>query len=291
MHYKTLVFKLTGNEFADEKYNIDYMIKGLICSQKMLEKSYLTLIDRINFTENDRNNMKIYAKNIRDGSFEAELVIFVKDITLSLFPMFANSSAKEVWDLAKNTYDYLKAIFLANKRRESIVVNITDSNGVTIVQNNDGTIVNAGRDVYKCANKTYLYLKEFSESIDKQKGFDGFILSDPEDKANQLEITEYEREIFKNEPFLEDKEIVFKGIYVNARVSTFSGRIEITDPMESNLEEQFYNFDFIDKNNEKLFREGYVEEREYVALKRVEYNIKTLKKDVVGLRILKVMKS
>lgn len=289
MHHKTLDFKLTGNEFDDEKYNIDYMIKGLICSQKMMEKAYLTLIGRVNFTENDRKNMKIYAKNIRDGSFEADLIIFVKDITLSLFPVFANSSAKEVWDLTKNTYDYLKAIFLANKRREPIVVNITDSQGVSIVQNNEGTIITAGRSVYDCANKTYSYLKDFSESVDKQKGLEGFILSDSEDKTKKLEITEFEREIFKNEPFLEDEEIVFKGIYMNANVSTFSGRIEITDPLESNLVEQFYNFDFIDKNNERLFRKGYVEERKYVALKRVEYNIKTLRKDVVGLRILRII--
>ena len=45
----------------------------------------------------------------------------------------------------------------------------------------------------------------------------------------------------------------------------------------------------MDKRNEDLFREGYAEVRSYVALKRLQYDIDALKKDVVGLRILRVI--
>jgi|SRR5690625_507144 len=289
MNKQVLEFKLTGKELDLQSYNIYYMTEGLNFSQKIIEQAYLTLINRVNITDNDRENIKIYAKNIRDGSFETDIVILVKEASLSLLPIYASTNAKEIWELAKNSYDYLKAVFLANKRGEKIVYNITDSPGVIIAPNNEGIVVSANRDIVDNANKSYHHLSSFSETLNEQRGFSGFKLKDTESEGKSVEITELEKNIFKNEPFLEHHEIKFRGIYTNAGISTYGGKIEITDPLDSDLDNRYYPFDFVEKNNEQLFREGYVREREYIAFKKLRFNLETLKNEVVGLRILAVM--
>lgn len=288
MNHKALNLKLSGNEFEDQRYNIHYMIEGLKCSQKIFEQAYLFLIDRKNISASDRENIKIYAKDIKDGSFESDLIIFLKDASVSLFSMYSVANAKELWELVKNSYDYLKAILTANIKEEKTVYNITDSPGVTIVNSNDGVIVSANRDVVGCANEIYPYLKRFSQTIDEKGGFKGYSLSDKENEKEKLRITKKEKEIFKNEYVLDENEVKFKGIYANASVSTFGGKIEITDPLDSNLTKQFYNFDFVDKGNEQLYRAGYVHERTYLAFKKLRFDIGKLTNEVVGLRIIKV---
>jgi len=286
---QSLEFKLTGKELEQQSYNIHYMIEGLDFSQKIIEQAYLTLINRVNITDNDRDNIKIYARNMRDGSFEADIIIYIKEASASLLPFYASANAKDIWNLAKNTYEYLKAVFLANKRGEKIVYNISDSPGVVIAPGNEGTVISANRDVVENANNTYHHFRNFSENLSDQKGFNGFSLKDTENEEEAVKITESEKNIFKNEPYLEPGEINFKGIYTNAGISNYGGKIEITDPLESGLNQRYYPFDFMDKSNEQLFREGYVREREYVGFKKMKFNLETLKNEVIGIRILSVL--
>lgn len=289
MNEQLLEFKLEGKELELEKYNIYYMVEGLNFSQKIIEQAYLTLINRTNITDSDRENIKIYATNIREGSLVTDIVIFIKDASISLLPIYASANANEIWDLAKYSFDYLKAVFEANERGDKIVYNITDSPGVIIAPDNKGTIISANRDVVENANRTFNYLKSFTNKLDEQKGLSGFNLHDKDYENKSIEVTSAEKDIFKNEPFLEHQEVRFKGIYTNAGISTYGGKIEVTDPLESGLINRFYNFDFIEKSNEQLFREGYVREREYIAFKKMKFNLETLKNEVVGLRIITVI--
>ena len=289
---KALRFNLSGTELSKEKYNLHLLLQGLSLSQNLLEQSYLVVKSKTKMTKNERDNFKIYINDIREGSFESDVIIMMKQISGPLLTGISGLNPKDIWALASNSIKYLLAIFTADKKGERINVNIDNSPNASVNINSDGNTTNitTTREIIECAEKIEPTINKSLNMIDEEKGVSSFNLHDQEDNTKSIYLGIKEKDIFDNRPTLEDEIVEFDGQITQANFDYMTGKIKVTDPKNSVLKNDVYNFSFVESNGiEERFREscsGFVTVK---AIKKVFFNTRKLEKDVDSIKIVKII--
>lgn len=289
---KSLRFNLSGAELSEEKYNLYLLLQGLSLSQNLLEQAYLVVKSKAKMTKNERDNFKIYINDIREGSFESDVIIMMQQISGPLLTGISGLNPKDIWTLASNSIKYLLAIFSADKKGEKINVNIDNSPNVSVNINSDGNTTNitTTREIIECAEKIEPTLNKSLNMIDEEKGVSSFNLDDQEDNAKSIHLGIKEKDIFDNRPTLEDEIVEFEGQITQANFDYMTGKIKVTDSKQSSLKKDIYSFSFVDGNEiEDVFRESCSRLVTVKAIKKVFFNTSKLEKDVDSIKIVKIV--
>lgn len=292
MNQKALKFNLSGAELSEEKYNLHLLLQGLSLSQNLLEQSYLVVKSKAKMTKNERENFKVYINDIREGSFESDVIIMMQQISGPLLTGISGLNPKDIWKLASNSIKYLLAIFTADKKGETINVNIDNSPNASLNINSDGNVTNitTTREIIECAEKVEPTINKSLNMIDEEKGVSSFNLYDQENNAKSIYLGVREKEIFDNKPFLEDEIVEFDGQITQANFDYMTGKIKIIDPKDSVLKNDVYNFSFIEGNGiEDEFRESCSRYLTVKAIKKVFFNTSKLEKDVDSIKIVNII--
>lgn len=126
----------------------------------IIDKSYLAKTGIYKITGKDRTNYSIVATNIRKGSFVADLQIAMFSAAQFL-PNISGLSYKELWQISKNSYEFLKS--LAKMRSSGIepIINIGNNNAPIIIGNN----ITISNTVFNAADRSEPHFKRLTSII------------------------------------------------------------------------------------------------------------------------------
>lgn len=274
---------------ADSGYDLYYLANNLQAFQQLIDKTYHTLNDEKYTSGNKRQDIKIKVHNIREGSFLADLYIEVAAVIGSLFPMVTEINAKNVWDVAKSSFDYLKSILQANARGESLSLEIKDSETVQVVTGSNNTIINVHPDIVRVANENYSTFRKISSMIDEKKDDFTKAIFAPVNALNDeiIEIGIEEKILFQNKSIIEELPIKFKGKIFKADAEKYTGKMKIYGNTE--IDDGEYNFEFLDKETVEM-KDYFDVDCEFLAMKQTNFKPETLNKTIKQLKIIRVSK-
>lgn len=285
---KVLTFNLSGNELMKNRYNLHYLTEGLSLSKRLLEQSYLTTVNKSRMSKSDRELFKIYINEVREGSFETDILIFMKTVSATLITGYSGMNPNDIWLLTINSIKYLRLLFQSNKKGEKIKVEIINSPNSVVNYHSDGNvaIIKTNHDVIECANAIESTVRKSLDMIDDVESVTSFNLFEKDEPETGLSLDIEDKKLFNNEPVLDDVVVEFIGKIETANFINMNGKIKVIDAMSSGLHNHDYTFSFVDPIPEDLFRKSCSSIVNVKALKKVKFNTTTLEKDVVSLRVI-----
>ncbi len=223
------------------------------------------VVDEKHMSKRRRNDLKVKVFNIKPGSFEADFVITVSHVYQSLLPVVTTLTAENIWKIAKESFEYLKAILQANQRGEEIYMENNNSGEVNVYNVQGDLLINQHPDVVTVADETYAIYKKMANLIDeKDKTFEKAEFGDYENDSNLIKIGIEEKALLQNKNIIENDSIAFTGIIYNADMNKNNGKLEV---LESNdIPSGEYSFEFLDKRSNEV-KEFFGERGKFIALK------------------------
>lgn len=166
-------FKMDGPRFK-EAIPLREVIVALTEFQSIIDKSYLATVNRNRLTPQDKKNYAIVATDIGKGSLTADIQIFVATAVQTL-PHVPFETYKNIWEIVKGSYDFLKALAVKRSSGVEPVINIAGSNNAPIIIGNNITISNT---VFTAADRAESHFKKITSiinpgEIDYIQSFDG----------------------------------------------------------------------------------------------------------------------
>lgn len=280
-------FKITGTELdADKGYDLYYLSQTMDLFHQLMEKTYLILKDEKHMSKSKRDDLKIKVFNIREGSFEADFQLLVTHIIPSMLPMVSALNAKNIWEVAKMSYEYLITILKANREGKTVTLNEVNAENSQVVVGDNNVILNVHPDVVMAANNTYPVYKKIGKLIDeKDKTLEKVIFGDESKENKNIEIGVEEKMFLQNPNILDQVPVKFKGKIFNADANKYRGKLEVIE--SEDIDKGEYSFEFIDKEN-TIIKDYFDIEGGFIALKLTSFNPNTLKRSVNRLEIVSV---
>lgn len=283
-------FKLEGEQF-NNGYNLYYLTNSLTNFQRILDKSYLTIVGKNKMTEKDRDIFIIKSSEFKDGSFITDLSMHILTATQLSMYSYGSLSPNDIWHLTKHGFEYLKTVLERFAQGEQMKLE-GDGNMFNVIGNNNQVIFQVHPKALTFINKAEHNFEQLSKLIDSDKGVESIAITNLVDKEeDKITISSREKQLFESKTDLESEVIVFKGKIIKINGVDFTGRLLVTstddDDIEPNCE---YNFDFISKAEEKLeeMKNGFMTTKKIEALKETTIEPKTLKKRVKRFMIIKI---
>lgn len=142
-------FKMEGPVF-DAGIPVPIMVDALGHVQGILDKTYLGLIDRKRLSQEERVRFYLQAQSVSHGSLLANLGIIYSGAQ-TVLPLFGALGPAGIWEYTKQTYEFLKFVFEAVRRKEAITYTWNSDRSVVHVntgsqtQTFNGPVFNIGQ--------------------------------------------------------------------------------------------------------------------------------------------------
>lgn len=277
-------FKLEGNEMNGQVgYDLYYLSNNLNAFNQLLESTFNVLNDNKLLK---KDQLKIRIKNVREGSFVADIYLELSMIVGSLLPLTSEINPKTIWDMTKMSFEFLKTILEANRRGESMSTNVIDSTNVNVVNGDGATIINVHPDVLRVASETYPAFKRISSLIDEKNGsLTKAVFKDNTSDNLDIEIGEYEKELFTNKPRLEEKTLKLQGRIIKAHAEKHNGVLRVYE--NDFIPSGEYNFEFINKEDYSM-KDYFDIDCTFLVLKLIQFKPESLESTIKQLKIISV---
>lgn len=199
MDITTIKFKMDGPKLK-ESIPLREVIIALTEFQHIVDKSYLCATKSKRLYDRDRKNYDIIATDFRKGSLSAEFQILTASVVQAL-PNIPFDAYKNIWEIAKGSYDLLKAIAVKRSSGVEPVINITGNVNAPIIIGNN---ININETVFNAADRNEPHFKKMTAIIDPKQidyieSFDG--------SGMGFKLTESDRNLFHPKTKL-DREIL-----------------------------------------------------------------------------------
>lgn len=285
---KVISYKMEGESFNDG-FDFHDTISSLNYFQNILDKAYLTIVNKERMSKTDREIFKIKSTNVRKGSFITDFVLYVGAAVQITYPLINTYYPSLLLDITKEGFDYLRTVLKANKDGNKISVSKIE-NGDVIVLNIEGdnnSPIYIGSNAYAFAGKSYDDFKNLSNMID-DKDIKTINATDKLENKKIMKIGIEEKKIFELDTRLDEKPIFIKGKIFRIDVRAKSGKLMVYDSKEGNLLNREFNFEIL--ADEDIDRCCLVigKEASFGVFKKVQYYPITLKEQIKSLKIFKV---
>lgn len=270
---------ISGKEMdISEGYNLKYLVDCLHSFERLSEKTYLYLVNKDKFGKREANDFGIYIKNIRKGSFKADLWINFQTYLLPLIP-FIGEHGDIIWNCMLNTFDYLKTISEAKQQGKIVTIeNVGDRTQVIVGDNN---VVN----IYPN------YVPELSSKLSKEfaeiaKNMDGNIdsVSFTHQTDGNLVINGENKDLFKEKEFLLSEEEIILGSITVLNSHNNTGKIDV---LKGDIPKGEYKFEVQkDIRYPEYLASSMKKEVQYRCYVKMKYDPSTMKETISGLRII-----
>jgi hypothetical protein len=170
-----------------------------------------------------QGRLLVNIQSIEKGSLQAKLELIMATVQLTITGALIPAGPKEAWQLVRDSYSYLKAVFtLANSGTEPKVIVESDVPGISI--RDSQIVVNGGVHIH--AQRCEKHFKGLSKLVDGGKIDE---LSAFDDAAEGFLITPAERELFNPGTKIAKDPVEGTAKIFEFNVYDFTGRLEITD--------------------------------------------------------------
>lgn len=284
---KNLTFFMKGEAF-NYGFDLYQTVDTLQNLQNIFDKAYLTISNKSKMTEKDRAIYKVKATEIRQGSFIADLTIYVCDAVQLVMPILAHYSPTFLWDVTKEGFKYLKTVLQANKSGKTVSISNEGNDTLIInISGNNNCSIAIDRNSHYFASKSFEYFQNIARKVDG-KEVEAIEVIDYQNQDDSIILTKNEKEIFTLETRQEEVPIKLRGVIFRVDTHKFSGKMVITQcddfslkAKEINYELQF--FDDIGKCCAAIDTEA-----EFVAYKRISFDPIKLVDEVKSLKIISI---
>ncbi|HEL7449460.1 TPA: hypothetical protein UP291_000801 [Listeria monocytogenes] len=284
-----VTFNISGDYLSKKDgYNLYYLSESLSLFNEIVEKTYLLVENRQHMTEKDRENVYVTIHDIREGSFETDLIIHIRDATVALLPLVSSLDSKTVWKMINEAYKYLKAVLTAKKEGDRVYISNSDSNeNVSIVHSGSGdVIVNIHPDSIRLAEKISPQIAKMSNLVTDDNSVTNLYITDTSG-IDKISFDEKDKELFKKSTTWDNQTITFDGTIITANGMTVSGKIRIEEDTTF-LPKGEYLYEFMEKDCIEDIRKSLMLKREIVAIRKVQFDPIYLKEKVEKLKIISV---
>lgn len=270
---KIITFKVKGNLFYDG-FDLNITLNILKDFQYIMDKAYLTLVNKKKISEKDRELYKIKAINSKDKSLILDLQIYIGSTMQAAMPILSSYSPKQMWDLVKNGYDFISNITKARKQGKS--VNIKQNKNIdkinVEIQGDEKDII-IDKNTYIFSNKAYDDYNKLSNYIDDENVEEISIYEkDFSENANIINFDVNKKEIFKYKSRIYENILNFKGRIFRIDVDNKKGKIDILESKEKSIPLNQYNFKVLDDKDIKECCNYINKPTEFTALKKIIEN-------------------
>lgn len=195
-----------------------------------IDKSYLTFTGKNKLYKSDRDQYKIIAHDLKTGSVIADLAIVLPPLaqaTLAFHDASSVLNVKNVWELAKKSFSFLKKIAeLRHEGQKPTIVQHHNPYGLNIVAQGDNITINVGDIVANNAVRSESNIKNLARLVDREN-IDSFSALDSLNDG--IVLTPKENKIFNPATFLDKSSIEIFGKVFRLDVETKSGRLRVLD--------------------------------------------------------------
>lgn len=284
-----VTFNISGDYLSKKDgYNLYYLSESLSLFNEIVEKTYLLVENRQHMTEKDRKNVFVTVHDIREGSFETDLFIHIRDATVALLPLVSSLDSKTVWKMITEAYKYLKTVLRMKKEGERVYISNSDSNeNINIVNSGSGDIIlNLHPDSMRLAEKISPQFAKMSNLVTDDDSVTNLSITDTSN-TGKINFDETDKELFKKSSTWDIQTIKFNGIIITANGVTVSGKIMNEEDTDF-LPKGEYPYEFMEKDCIDDIRKSLMLKREIVAIRKVQFDPVYLKEKVEKLKIISV---
>ncbi|MBI4766686.1 MAG: hypothetical protein HY787_19170 [Deltaproteobacteria bacterium] len=168
----------------------------------IIDKAYSANFNIAKLTKKERQHYSIIAQNFQKGSFEADLMFVIASGTQLLLPSIQAFGPKELWDLVKASFSFLKAIITARNSETEPTVNIEGHGNHVYIMNDN--VIKISQHVYNAADLSEPHYKKLTSVIEKNK-IDS--ITGMDSSGEGIELTENEKKLF-NPKVTVEKEVL-----------------------------------------------------------------------------------
>jgi hypothetical protein len=222
-----LFYEISGPQVSKDRIPLYELIGTLKEYLYIVDRSYLTVTGSKRLSRKERDRYKIVAYNFRPGSLQIDLAIELYELVQQVFPFMMPAGATGLWNIAKQSYDFVKLVTELRFKGEEPVIQEDNSIQAYIVGDNNKIIVNPTLSIN--ADK-------IEESVTKIAGYinpgaiDHVVLKAPEDDG--ISITEEEKALFNPDTTIsENAETITADIY-RLDIESRKGKLHILEGME-----------------------------------------------------------
>lgn len=286
---KQLNFHMTGEGFENKEYDLKQLTKALTSVQGLVEKTYLYLNDKDKFTKSDEKKLAIHIKDIRPGSFQATLDVVMNQVILPVTPLLTAMSPEDIWNLIKESFDYLKVVLDARKKGEKVNVENNGDRNIFVSVNGSGNTLTFNGITPDLSKNLSPCFMELSKTINSD-GVDSVMISDTK-VENGILIDESSRDIFKNQPILEKETTEICAVITAIDGDKYSGIFKVENE-NNDVPQGSYRFSFIDTDTIPIdeLRDAFMNERHFTCLLKKKLNAKDLTEEIVELKVVDMNK-
>ena len=191
----------------------------------ILDKSYLIKTGQFKMSSKERKAFTIVATELRKGSFIADLQLFLF-LSSPFLPTVYELKAKEVWEIAKSAYDYLKALFTMRSSGVEPKIRVEGDNYAPVINNEGGGTIIVNHIVYNAADKGEVHFKKLSSGI--KEGQTDFISALDEDDKGFI-LTPKERDLFNPKTQMEKDVITLEVDIFRYDKESNTGKLRVNE--------------------------------------------------------------
>ncbi|EAC5129640.1 hypothetical protein WKM37_000078 [Listeria monocytogenes] len=284
-----VIFNISGEYLSKSNgYNLYYLSEALSLFNEIVEKTYLLVENRQHMTEKDREKVFVTIHDIREGSFETDLFIHIRDTTFALLPLVSSLDPKTIWKMINEAYKYLKTVLKAKKEGERVYISNTESSEViNIINSSSGKIVlNIHPDSLRLAERIVPQFAKMSNLVTDDEAVTNLSITDTSSEEN-ISFDKSDKSLYERSTTWDQETLSFEGIIVTANGMTVSGKIKVEEGTEL-LPAGEYPYEFMDKDCIDDIRSSLMIKRKMVALRKVRFDPIGLKEKVEKLKIVRV---
>ena len=262
-----LVLKLSGHE---------YMSQSLSNINSIFEKVYLVLTDKKRMTDKDREEYKLVAKEIREGSMIIDIGMVITAIQQSNLLSSLTLNPSDIWSIIQTATSTLLSILQANSKGEAVV--ITGDNNKVIPF-----------EAFEVMKRIEPHVERLSQLINPSKGFESIKLGPGIDESSTLKIDEESKRLFKAKTNLEEKVIIANVNFYKIDTQSGTGSLVINNSNDEVIEVgSKYEFDFLLKPTVEEYGLLIAQNKTVNFLKQVRFDSTTGMNKILRLKVINI---
>jgi hypothetical protein len=237
---ESVQFKMQG-PVLDKDIPLDIALWALNSFQNIIDKSYLALSGNQRISKKSREEFRITFIEIKKGgSLDAnlELIVATAAVAQMTMPFLTSLSAKEIWNLTKDAFNYLKFVLQAASNGKQPTYQQT-GDGMLVVNNGDGNIT-VNQTTYNVGKEAFPDYQELAKLT--KSGVDSVAFM-KKDEQPEIEVNKSNSAIF-----FPKAEVLPQNIQLSCEVFDFNkhkkgGKISVLAGQE--IPEGEYNFEIV----------------------------------------------
>ncbi len=254
-------FKLSG-DVSPKNMPVNELVIALSEFSHIIDKAYLVATNQHRFSKKNRNDCYLVNRDIQHGSFESTLEIMLAS-TGAVLPTITPFASSDLWELVKNSYDFIKTYMEKKSKGEDVSVQIdrTTVNAPIVIGNNNTIII--GEKLAEIADRSEPHYKALTSVINKH----GITEVSAFESKKGFKIGENEKKLFNPKTRINKEAVRLKCDIIRFDKESKKGRLIIK---ESKIGKDSFKF----KSNTSSFSVlGAMYQNEVDITAWVEYNV------------------